>query len=226
MLFYRATHLSPVTRAFVAELIAGHRDRIGSRWRALNPGRQALLVLCTCAATRPSLVWPPRSVSVWRPRTATSPRSSRCWPTWHRTCGRKCESQQAPPARGEHPVPDRPARPADLGVAGAAGLDARSHRRPHTRHHRRAHQPGDRLLRRQGIRRRGRRDRDALQAPKAQLSGKRNKLFNRHHAQVRAPGEQDAATLKSWRILRKARCSPSRLTTIVQAILTLHHPAN
>ncbi|HEU5024965.1 MAG TPA: transposase family protein [Spirillospora sp.] len=29
----------------MAELIVGHRDRIGSRWRALNPGRQALLVL-------------------------------------------------------------------------------------------------------------------------------------------------------------------------------------
>ncbi|TDC01347.1 IS5/IS1182 family transposase, partial [Actinomadura bangladeshensis] len=34
-----------------------------------------------------------------------------------------------------------------------------------------------------------------------------------------------AATLKHWRILRKARCSPSRLTAIVQAILTLHHQA-
>ena len=46
MLFYRAAlDLSPATRAFVAELIAGHRDRIGSRWRALKPGRQALLVL-------------------------------------------------------------------------------------------------------------------------------------------------------------------------------------
>ncbi|TDD58578.1 IS5/IS1182 family transposase, partial [Actinomadura rubrisoli] len=35
-----------------------------------------------------------------------------------------------------------------------------------------------------------------------------------------------AATLKSWCILRKARCSPSRLTAIVQAILALHHHAN
>ncbi|TDC07180.1 IS5/IS1182 family transposase, partial [Actinomadura bangladeshensis] len=34
-----------------------------------------------------------------------------------------------------------------------------------------------------------------------------------------------AATLKHWHILRKARCSPSRLTAIVQAILTLHHQA-
>lgn len=56
--------------------------------------------------------------------------------------------------------------------------------------------------------------------------GKRKKLFNRHHTQVRALGERGAATLKSWHILRKARCSPARLTAIVQAILTLHHQTN
>jgi hypothetical protein len=55
--------------------------------------------------------------------------------------------------------------------------------------------------------------------------GKRKKLFNRHHAQVRAIGERGAATLKQWHILRKARCSPSRMTAVVQAILTLHHQA-
>jgi hypothetical protein len=56
--------------------------------------------------------------------------------------------------------------------------------------------------------------------------GKSKKLFNRHYAQVRAPGERGATTLKSWRILCKARCSSSRLTGIVQTILTLHLHAN
>ncbi|SEG70913.1 DDE superfamily endonuclease [Thermomonospora echinospora] len=56
--------------------------------------------------------------------------------------------------------------------------------------------------------------------------GRRKKLFNRHHAQVRAVGEQGAAALKRWHILRRARCSPSRITAIVQAILTLHHHIN
>ena len=60
---------------------------------------------------------------------------------------------------------------------------------------------------------------------KGRKLGKRKKLFNRHHAKVRALGEQGAATLKNWHILRKARCLSSRLTTIVQAILTLHHRA-
>ncbi len=44
--------------------------------------------------------------------------------------------------------------------------------------------------------------------------------------QVRAVGEQAAATLKNWHILRRARCSPARITTIVQAILALHHHTN
>lgn len=52
--------------------------------------------------------------------------------------------------------------------------------------------------------------------------GKRKKLFNRHHAKIRALGEQGAATLKRWHILRHARCSPARLTTISQPFLAPH----
>ncbi|MFI2458250.1 transposase family protein, partial [Streptomyces sp. NPDC019539] len=36
--------------------------------------------------------------------------------------------------------------------------------------------------------------------------------FNRDHAQVRAPGERAFADLKQWRILRKARRSPNRIS--------------
>ena len=46
MLFYRAAlPLSSRTLTFVAGLIRRHRASIGSPWRKLNPGRQALLVL-------------------------------------------------------------------------------------------------------------------------------------------------------------------------------------
>jgi len=34
------------------------------------------------------------------------------------------------------------------------------------------------------------------------------------------------ATLKTWKILTKLRCSPSRTTAMVQAILVLHHVEN
>jgi hypothetical protein len=46
MLFYRAAlPLSSRTLTFVAGIIRRHRISIGSCWRKLNPGQQALLVL-------------------------------------------------------------------------------------------------------------------------------------------------------------------------------------
>ncbi|WP_407701586.1 transposase family protein [Thermomonospora amylolytica] len=88
-----------------------------------------------------------------------------------------------------------------------------------------AHQPGDRLLHRQGPSRRRRRHRYPLQTHKGRKLGKRKKLYNRHHAKIRALGERGAATLKGWHILRRARRSPSRMAAIVQAILALCHQA-
>ena len=46
MLFYRAAlPLSCKTLNYAAGIIRRHRRSIGSRWRKLNPGQQALLVL-------------------------------------------------------------------------------------------------------------------------------------------------------------------------------------
>jgi Helix-turn-helix of DDE superfamily endonuclease len=46
VLFYRAAlPLSHQTLTFVSGAIRAHRREIGSLWRALNPGQQALLVL-------------------------------------------------------------------------------------------------------------------------------------------------------------------------------------
>jgi hypothetical protein len=46
MLFYRAAlPLSSKTLTYVSGIIRRHRKDIGSRWRKLNPGQQALLVL-------------------------------------------------------------------------------------------------------------------------------------------------------------------------------------
>lgn len=42
------------------------------------------------------------------------------------------------------------------------------------------------------------------------------------HAKIRAPGEQAMATLKTWRLLRKLRCSTTRITDLAKAVLTLH----
>ncbi|MEU9730352.1 IS5 family transposase [Streptomyces sp. NPDC048002] len=48
------------------------------------------------------------------------------------------------------------------------------------------------------------------------------KAVNRSHAKIRALVERAVATLKSWRLLRKLRCSTTRITSLVQAVLTLH----
>ncbi|MET8977919.1 transposase family protein [Streptomyces sp. NPDC004539] len=45
--------------------------------------------------------------------------------------------------------------------------------------------------------------------------------LNRVLAAARAPVERGVARLKSWRIFRRSRCSPNRMTSIAKAILTL-----
>ena len=45
--------------------------------------------------------------------------------------------------------------------------------------------------------------------------------MNSSHTRIRAVGEQANATLKSWRLLRKLRCSTTRITDIVKAVLVL-----
>lgn len=52
------------------------------------------------------------------------------------------------------------------------------------------------------------------------------KKVNRGHARIRAIGERANATLKTWKVLTRLRCSPHRATAIVQAILVLHHAEN
>ncbi|MET7403788.1 transposase family protein [Dactylosporangium sp. NPDC005572] len=51
---------------------------------------------------------------------------------------------------------------------------------------------------------------------------RRQKAVNKAHTKIRACGERAIATLKTWKILTKLRCCPRRATTIVQAILVLH----
>jgi hypothetical protein len=48
------------------------------------------------------------------------------------------------------------------------------------------------------------------------------KAVNRSHAKIRALVEQAMATLKAWRLLRRLRCSTTRITSLVQAVLALH----
>lgn len=55
---------------------------------------------------------------------------------------------------------------------------------------------------------------------------RRQKAVNQAHARIRARGERAIAALKGWKVLAKLRCCPRRATAIVQAILVLHHVEN
>ncbi|WP_328923304.1 transposase family protein [Streptomyces sp. NBC_00190] len=59
------------------------------------------------------------------------------------------------------------------------------------------------------------------------IRGRRLKRWKRRHnsshAKIRCVGEQAVAVLKGWRLLRKLRCSTNRITDIVKAVLVLHH---
>jgi hypothetical protein len=54
----------------------------------------------------------------------------------------------------------------------------------------------------------------------------RQKAVNRSHARIRALGERANATLKTWKVLAKLRCCPRRATAILKAILVLHQVEN
>ncbi|MBF6050041.1 transposase [Streptomyces sp. NRRL B-1677] len=49
----------------------------------------------------------------------------------------------------------------------------------------------------------------------------KQEAVNRAHARLRMPVERAFARLKCWRLFRKAHCSPNRLTSMTQAVLTL-----
>ncbi|GAA1311798.1 hypothetical protein GCM10009647_035870 [Streptomyces sanglieri] len=44
---------------------------------------------------------------------------------------------------------------------------------------------------------------------------------NRDHAKIRSVGERAMATLKCWRLLRELRCSTTRITGVVRAVVAL-----
>lgn len=52
------------------------------------------------------------------------------------------------------------------------------------------------------------------------------KAYNRSHVHKRAPGERSFATLKTWRILGKARCTVAKIGKFAQAILALRRGAS
>jgi hypothetical protein len=255
MLFYRAAlDLSCSARSLVAGLIRKHREEIGSRWRVLSPGRQALLALVhlrrneTFAALasafgvglatahryvtevidllaklapdlREALRAAQRKAYVildgtLAPTDRLSGESDRLYYSGkHRRHGVNIQFLTGPHGELIWASPALPGSTHDLTAARVHGIiDGLTHR-------------AIACYADKGYIGAGGAIGTPYRRGKGRKLGKRKKLFNSCHAKTRALGERGAATLKSWHILRKARCSPNRLTAIVQAILTLHHQA-
>lgn len=66
---------------------------------------------------------------------------------------------------------------------------------------------------------------DGVAVPHRRRPGKdltiTQKCVSRAHSRLRWPAERAPARIKSWRILRKARCSPNRITSTARAVPTL-----
>jgi len=97
MLFYRAAlPLSSKTLAFAAGIIRRHRISIGSLWRKLNPGQQALLVLVYLRKGETFAELAAGFGSAPRQPGGTSARPLRCSRPGRRSSGRQCGMRRRP----------------------------------------------------------------------------------------------------------------------------------
>ncbi|WP_225803072.1 transposase family protein [Streptomyces sp. NK15101] len=203
--------VSSSTLRFLTQQLRRHRRAIGSRWRRLSAGRQALLTLA------PSLADAVRTASVKAylildgtllpidriaaDRTFSSGK--------HKKHGVNVQVIADPFGRLPWASPALPGAVHDLRAAREHGiLDALA-------------EAGMRYWADKDYRGAGGTVRVPCWGRWENLSAGQ-KAANRSHAKIRALVEPAVATLKYWRLLRKLRCSTTRITRLVRAVLTLH----
>ena len=248
MLSYPASiPLSTRSLVWLAEQIRAHRVTIRSRWRRLEPGRQALLVLahlrCGDTYTRLAGGFAIGTSTVYRYLRESIDLIAAQAPTLEQVVRRAAALVWVVLDGTQIPI-DRVAdqKPYDNG-----------HKRRHTVNAQFLTDSRGRLLwtspalpgsvhdltaaRRHGIPEALTRHAVAGLADKAYraagptiavpFKGKRlsanQKAVNRSIATARALGERGAAVLKCWKILTKLRCCPRRATPILAAITVLQH---
>jgi hypothetical protein len=247
MLFYRAAlPLSSRTLTFVSGIIRRHRASIGSPWRALNPGKQALLVLaCLRKGETFAEIAAGFGVGVataWRYVNETVALLAARAPKLRRAV------RDAKKAGHAYVVLDGTLIPVDR-VAADRPFYSGKHRK-HGMNLQVIASPGGDILWVSGALPGSVHDKKAewiwgvlaeLEAAglvvladkgyqgsayaKIPYKGKNKpqsqKEANRVHARLRSPGERANAQLKTWRILRKLRCCPWRAGQLAKAIHVL-----
>jgi hypothetical protein len=250
MLFYRAAvDLSRSTLNYVAGLIRRHRKAIGSTWRLLNPGQQALLVLVYLrkGETFPELGagFGISTTTAWRYveetvmlLSARSPklgqalrRAKRDGPHYlvldgtlipidriaadrpyfsgkHRVHGMNIQVIAAPDGTILWTSGAPPGKTHDLSAARIWGIL--------------------RALEQAGIITLADKAYQGAEGPvrtpyKGKNKPESQKRANRSPARLRGPGERANAQLKSWKILRKLRCSPAKAGHLCKAIAVLQN---
>jgi len=247
MLFYcAALPLSCKTLNYAAGIIRRHRKSIGSRWRKLNPGRQALLVLAHLrkGETFAELAagFAVGTTTAWRYIEEVVALLAARAPKLRQAV------RDAKKAGHAYVVPDGTLIPVDR-VAADRPFYSGKHKK-HGMNLQVIASPGGDILWVSGALPGSVHDKKAewirgvlaeLEAvglvtladkgyqgaahAKIPYRGKNKpesrKEANRAHAKLRAPGERANAQLKTWRILRKLRCCPWRAGQLAKAIRVL-----
>jgi hypothetical protein len=247
VLFYRAAlPLSRKTLTFVAGLIRRHRKWIGSRWRKLNPGQQALLVLAylrkgeTFAelaagfAVGTTTAWryveeTVALLAAWTPRLRQAIRdAARAGYAYVVLDGTLIPIDRVAADRpfysGKHEKHGM-----NLQVIASSGGDIVwvSGALPGSVHDKKAEWIWGVLAELEAAGLVTLADKGYQGAAHAKIpyrgtnKPQSQKEANRAHARLRAPGERANAQLKCWHILRKLRCCPWRAGQLAKAIHAL-----
>jgi len=247
MLFYRAAlPLSCKTLIYAAGIIRRHRKSIGSRWRKLNPGRQALLVLAHLrkGETFAELAagFAVGTTTAWRyieevvallaaraPKLRQAVRDAK-------KAGHAYVVLDGTLIPVDRVAADRPfysgkhkKHGMNLQVIASPGGDILwvSGALPGSVHDKKAEWIRGVLAELEAVGLVTLADKGYQGAAHAKIPyrGKNKpesqKEANRAHAKLRAPGERANAQLKTWRILRKLRCCPWRAGQLAKAIHVL-----
>jgi DDE superfamily endonuclease/Helix-turn-helix of DDE superfamily endonuclease len=247
MLFYRAAlPLSSRTLTFAAGIIRRHRTAIGSPWRKLDPGRQALLVLAYLrkGETFAELAagFAVGTTTAWRYVSETADLLAARAPKL------RTAIRDARKAGYAYVVLDGTLIPVDRVAA-----DRPSYSGKHKKHGMNLQviaSPGGDIVRVSGALPGSVHDKRAewIRGVLAELEAaglvtladkgyqgstyakipyrgrnkpESQKQASKAHAKLRAPGERANAQLKSWHILRKLRCCPWRAGQLAKAIHVL-----